>query len=447
MKKLIVGWVVFLSATLFSVAQEQQSLKVTLEQAVDFALEHNIQMKNAAQDRHDAQAQKWATIATGLPQISGSLNYQNQLEQPVAQIPAQFFGGEPGTFEEVVFGQPQTFNAGVSWNQLLFDGSYIVGVQATKTFLEYSENLYNKTSLEVRAAVVEAYANALMAEKSADLLSKNVAQVERNLFEAQALVENGLGEQETVDQLQITYGTLKSNEKNAYRLARISRYMLNALLGREINAPIELLDSLEALVGVEMVSAMPEAFEFDQNIDYLMVDNLTKKTALELKLAKSKALPTLSASLNLGTNSFGQRFDFFETGKEYFNTAILGVNLQVPIFSSLLRSANTQRAKIADIKAQNTKRDTERMLSVQFEQLSSAFALSKEQFLTAKDNLDLAQRIADKNEVKFKEGVASSFDLRQAQLQLYQTQQEYLSSMVRVINTHTELANFLNDTL
>ena len=152
-----------------------------------------------------------------------------------------------------------------------------------------------------------------------------------------------MDEQETVDQLQITYGTLKSNEKNAYRLARISHYMLNALLGREINAPLELLDSLEALVGVEMVSAMPEDFEFEQNIDYLMVDNLTKKTALELKLAKSKALPTLSASLNLGTNAFGQRFDFFESGKEYFNTAILGVNLQVPIFSSLLSCLSAVR--------------------------------------------------------------------------------------------------------
>lgn len=447
MRYRLIASIVFFMGTQLMLAQKDEPLNVTLEQAVEFALDHNIQMKNAAQDRRDAQAQKWATIAAGLPQISGSVNYQNQLEQPVAQIPAQFFGGEPGTFEEVIFGQPQTFNAGVSWNQLLFDGSYIVGVQATKTFLEYSENLYNKTSLEVRAAVVEAYANALMAEKSADLLSKNVAQVERNLYEAQALFDNGLGEEETVDQLQITYATLKSNEKNAYRMARISHYMLNALLGREINAPIKLLDSLEALVGVEMVSELPSSFEFDQNIDYLMVENLTKKTALELKLAKSKALPTLSASLNLGTNAFGQSFDFFESGKEYFNTAILGVNLQVPLFSSLLRSANTQRAKIADIKAQNTKIETERMLSVQFENLSSAFALSKEQFLTAKDNLDLAQRIADKNELKFKEGVASSFDLRQAQLQLYQTQQEYLSSMVRVINTHTELANFLNESL
>lgn len=430
-----------------SLQAQESTLKLTLEQAIDYALTHNIQMKNAAQDIRDAQAQKWATIATGLPQISGSANYQNQLEQPVAQIPAQFFGGQPGTFEEVVFGQPQTLNAGVSYNQLIFDGSYIVGVQAIKTFVAYSENAYNKTSLEVRAAVVEAYANALMAEKSTELLSKNVAQIERNLFESKALFENGLGEQETVDQLQITYTTLKSNEKNAYRMARISIYMLNALLGREIDESLDLIDSLEALVGVEMVSPLPETFEFGQNVDYKMVENLTEQTALELKLAKSSALPTLSASLNLGANAFGERFDFFETGKEYFNTAILGVNLQVPIFSSLLRSANTQRAKIADIKAQNIKKDTERVLSVQFENLSSAFALSKEQFLSAKDNLDLAQRIADKNELKFKEGIASSFDLRQAQLQLYQSQQEYLSSMVRVINTHTQLANFLNESL
>lgn len=437
----------FVAASFFSLQAQEKKLSLTLEQAIDFALTHNMQMKNAAQDVRDAQAQKWATIATGLPQISGSANFQNQLKQPVAQIPGQFFGGEPGTFEEVVFGQPQTLNAALSWNQLIFDGSYIVGVQAVKTFVAYSENAYNKTSLEVRAAVVEAYANALMAEKSADLISKNVAQIERNLFEAKALFENGLGEQETVDQLQITYATLKSNEKNAYRMARISLYMLNAILGREIHQALDLLDSLEALVGVEMVSPLPETFEFEQNIDYQIVENLTEKTALELKLAKSKALPTLSASFNLGANAFGERFDFFDSGKEYFNTAILGVNLQVPIFSSLLRSANTQRAKIADIKAQNTKIDTERMLSVQFENLSSAFALAKEQFLSAKDNLALAERIADKNEIKFKEGLASSFDLRQAQLQLYQSQQDYLNAMVRVINTHTQLANFLNESI
>ena len=419
----------------------------TLEQAVDYALAENASIKNAAADQKDALAQKWATIAAGLPQIQGWVNYQNQLKQPVAQIPAEFFGGEPGTFSEVVFGQPQSLNAAVTWNQLIFDGSYVVGVQATRTFLDYSQNAYDKTALEVRASVVSAYANALMAAQSAELLSKNVAQIERNLFEATALLKNGLGEEETVDQLRLTFKTLESNERNAYRLAKISKQMLNVMMGREINDPLYLLDTLERLVGIEMVEELPTDFDLTKNVDYRMVQNLTEQRSLELKLAKSKALPTLSSSLSLGANAFGDTFDFLDPDKKYFNTAILGVNLQIPLFSSLLRSANTQRAKIADLKAQNTKTETERLLGLQFETLTSALTLAREQVVTTKDNLDLAQRIADKNEIKFKEGMASSFELREAQLQLFAAQQEYLSALVSVVTSHTDLANFLNESL
>jgi outer membrane protein TolC len=404
-------------------------------------------MKNAAADKRDAVAQKWATIATGLPQIQGSLNYQNQLKQPVAQIPAEFFGGQPGTFSEIVFGQSQSLNASVTWNQLIFDGSYVVGVQATRTFLDYSENAYDKTALEVRASVVSAYANALMAAQSADLLSKNVAQIERNLFEASELFKSGLGEEETVDQLRLTFKTLQSNERNAYRLAKISKQMLNVMMGRETTDPLTLVDTLERLVGIEMVAEVPTDFDLTKNVDYRMIENLTEQRSLELKLAKSKALPTLSSSLSLGTNAFSDSFDFLDADKKYFNTAIFGVNLQIPLFSSLLRSATTQRAKIADLKAQNTKTETERLLALQFETLTSALTLAREQVVSTKDNLDLAQRIADKNEIKFKEGMASSFELREAQLQLFSAQQEYLTALVSVVTSHTDLANFLNESL
>ena len=444
MKKTLQLLVFLVGASTFG----QESISsFTLEQAIDYALIENASMKNAVADKKDALAQKWATIASGLPQIQGSVNYQNQLKQPVAQIPAEFFGGEPGTFSEVVFGQPQSLNASVTWNQLIFDGSYVVGVQATRTFLEYSQNAYDKTALEVRASIVSAYANALMAAQSAELLSKNVAQIERNLFEATALLKNGLGEEETVDQLRLTFKTLQSNERNAYRLATISKQMLNVMMGREINDPLYLLDTLERLVGIEMVEELPTDFDLTKNIDYRMVQNLTEQRSLELKLAKSKALPTLSSSFSLGANAFGDTFDFLSTDKKYFNTAILGVNLQIPLFSSLLRSANTQRAKIADLKAQNTKTETERLLALQFETLTSALTLAREQVVTTKDNLDLAQRIADKNEIKFKEGMASSFELREAQLQLFAAQQEYLSALVSVVTSHNDLANFLNESL
>jgi outer membrane protein TolC len=444
MKKTILLFIVFISASAYS---QNSSSNFTLEQAVEYALAENAAMKNAAADKRDAVAQKWATIATGLPQIQGSLNYQNQLKQPVAQIPAEFFGGQPGTFSEIVFGQSQSLNASVTWNQLIFDGSYVVGVQATRTFLDYSENAYDKTALEVRASVVSAYANALMAAQSADLLSKNVAQIERNLFEASELFKSGLGEEETVDQLRLTFKTLQSNERNAYRLAKISKQMLNVMMGRETTDPLTLVDTLERLVGIEMVAEVPTDFDLTKNVDYRMIENLTEQRSLELKLAKSKALPTLSSSLSLGTNAFSDSFDFLDADKKYFNTAIFGVNLQIPLFSSLLRSATTQRAKIADLKAQNTKTETERLLALQFETLTSALTLAREQVVSTKDNLDLAQRIADKNEIKFKEGMASSFELREAQLQLFSAQQEYLTALVSVVTSHTDLANFLNESL
>jgi len=444
MKKTILLFIVFISASAYS---QNSSSNFTLEQAVEYALAENASMKNAAADKRDAVAQKWATIATGLPQIQGSINYQNQLKQPVAQIPAEFFGGQPGTFSEIVFGQSQSLNASVTWNQLIFDGSYVVGVQATRTFLDYSENAYDKTALEIRASVVSAYANALMAAQSADLLSKNVAQIERNLFEASELFKSGLGEEETVDQLRLTFKTLQSNERNAYRLAKISKQMLNVMMGRETTDPLTLVDTLERLVGIEMVADIPVDFDLTKNVDYRMIENLTEQRSLELKLAKSKALPTLSSSFSLGTNAFSDSFDFLDADKKYFNTAILGVNLQIPLFSSLLRSATTQRAKIADLKAQNTKTETERLLALQFETLTSALTLAREQVVTTKENLDLAQRIADKNEIKFKEGMASSFELREAQLQLFAAQQEYLTALVSVVTSHTDLANFLNESL
>ena len=444
MKKTILLFIVFISASAYS---QNSSSNFTLEQAVEYALAENASMKNAAADKRDAVAQKWATIATGLPQIQGSINYQNQLKQPVAQIPAEFFGGQPGTFSEIVFGQSQSLNASVTLNQLIFDGSYVVGVQATRTFLDYSENAYDKTALEIRASVVSAYANALMAAQSADLLSKNVAQIERNLFEASELFKSGLGEEETVDQLRLTFKTLQSNERNAYRLAKISKQMLNVMMGRETTDPLTLVDTLERLVGIEMVADIPVDFDLTKNVDYRMIENLTEQRSLELKLAKSKALPTLSSSFSLGTNAFSDSFDFLDADKKYFNTAILGVNLQIPLFSSLLRSATTQRAKIADLKAQNTKTETERLLALQFETLTSALTLAREQVITTKDNLDLAQRIADKNEIKFKEGMASSFELREAQLQLFAAQQEYLTALVSVVTSHTDLANFLNESL
>lgn len=418
---------------------------LSLDQAITYALEHNYSSINAERDILDAQKQKWETIATGLPQISGAVSYQNQLKQPVSQIPAEFFGGEPGTYEEVVFGQAQSMSATATLRQQIFDGSYIVGVQATKTFLEYSQNNKEKTELDVRKAVVEAYGNVLLARESVLISEKNKATLEENLFETKQTYENGLGDEESVDQLQITLSTVDNQLKNARRMEEITLQMLNLVLGLPIETPTVLTENLDDLTQREIdLGLIDSEFNIENNVDYKMAANLNEQRFLELKLAKSRALPTLNAFVNYGGNSFSNEFNFLDSGQQWFGSSILGVDLNIPIFSSLGRSASTQRAKIALEKAKTQFTEAQAQIRLQLESAKSDYILAIEQYGTSKDNLELAERIENKNQIKYSEGLATSFELRQAQTQLYTSQQEYLQSMVDVINKKTELENILN---
>lgn len=426
-------------------AQEQTN-SFSLEEAIAFALENNYSAINAERDVMDAQKQKWETIADGLPQISGDISYQNQLKQPVSLLPGEIVGGDPGTYIPIIFSQPQQASATATLRQQIFDGSYIVGVQATKTFLRYSANNKEKTNLEVRKAVVEAYGNVLLAIESITILEKDLATLEKNLFETTKIFENGLGDEESVEQLQITLSSLQTTYKYSIRLKEITLQMLNLIMGLEIDTPIQLTENLDDLTLKQIdLKLLESPFSMENNVDYKLAINLNEQRALELKLAKSRALPTLNAFVNYGSVSFSDSFNFLSGTPDWYNSSIMGFDLNIPIFSSLKRSAGTQRAKIALEKAKTGLTEAEEQIRLQLERAKSNYMLAIEQYETSKQNLGLAERIESKNQVKYFEGLASSFDLRQAQTQLYATQQEYLQSMVEVINTKTALETILNN--
>lgn len=433
----------FISSWSFS---QEQTNTFTLDEAIAFALENNYSAINADRDILDAQKQKWETIATGLPQLTGAIGYQNQLIQPVAQIPAEFFGGEPGTFQEVIFGQAQSAAATATLRQQIFDGSYIVGVQATKSFLSYSANNKEKTQLEVRKAVTEAYGNVLLAAESVRILEKNIANLEKNLFETTKIFENGLGDEESVEQLQITLSSVQNQLKNGIRLKEITLQMLNLVMGMAIDTPTQLTEDLDVLTQQQIDLGLLETdFNLENNVDFKLALNLNEQRYFEWKLARSRALPTLNAFVNYGANSFGDSFTFLDNGQDWFEQSIVGVDLSIPLFSSGKRSASTARAKIALEKAKTQLTEAEEQIRLQLESAKSNYILAIEQYGTAKDNLNLAERIENKNQIKYTEGLASSFELRQAQTQLYDAQQTYLQSMVEVINKKTALETILND--
>lgn len=429
-----------------ALAQEQAVPSFTLEEAVTFALENNYKAINANKDIIDAQKQKWETIAGGLPQIEGAVSYQNQLKQPVSLIPAELAGGEPGTFIPITFGQSQTASATATLRQQLFDGSYIVGVQASKAFISYSANNKEKTELEVRKAVVEAYGNVLLANESVAILEKNRETLNKNLFETKKIYENGLGDEESVDQLQITFSSVENQFRNAQRLQKLTLQMLNLVMGLDITTPTVLKEDLDKLTQKEMdLRLLDQEMTMENNVDYKLALNLNEQRYFELKLAKSRALPTLNAFLNYGSTAYSQNFDFLSGDQQWFDSSILGFDLSIPIFSSFKRSATTARAKIALEKAKTQLEEAKESIRLQLENAKSEYLFSIEQYDTYKANLALAERIENKNRIKYFEGLASSFELRQAQTQLYTAQQEYLQSMVSVINKKTELEIIINN--
>lgn len=435
---------IFILSISLGYSQEQTS-SFTLEEAITYALENNYSAINANRDIIDAQKQKWETIATGLPQINGSVGYSNQLKQPVTLLPAELVGGAAGEFIPVVFSQPQSMTATANLTQQIFDGSYIVGVQATKAFLSYSDNNKEKTELDVRKQVVEAYGNVLLAEESVKILEKNKATLEKTLYETTKLFENGLGEEESVDQLQITLSSVENRLQNAIRLQEITLQMLNVRLGLDLKAPTQLKDNLEDLTVSKMnLNILSTDFNIEDNVDYKLAENLNEQRYFEWKLARSRALPTLNAYINYGSAAYSENFDFFNGDQQWFDSSILGLDLNIPIFSSLKRSASTQRAKIALEKAKTQLTEAEQQIRLQLENAKNNFTLAIDNYETAKQNLMLSERIENKNQIKYKEGLATSFELRQAQTQLYTTQQEFLQSMVEVINKKTELEIILN---
>ena len=425
-------------------AQEFPSI-FTLEEAIAYALDHNYKAVNADRDLVDAQKQKWATIASGLPQINGAVNYQNQIKQPVSLIPAEFFGGDPGTFVPITFGPPKTTSATATLRQKIFDGSYIVGVQASKAFMRFSQNNKEKTDQDVREEVVSAYGNVLLARESAALLKRNIEAVEKNLFETQKLYENGLAEEENVEQLEITRSSLQNQWRNTQQLAEITLQMLNTVMGLPLDHPTQLAQSLDELVLEQTrMDLLETPLILENNVNYKLALNYNEQRYYEYKLAKSRALPSLYAFVNYGRTAFDDPSRYFNATTQNFQSSILGFDLNIPIFSSLERSAGTQRAKIALEKAKTELQETEKQIHLQLKKSRTDYLLALDTYQTGKANLALAERIENKNEIKYTEGIASSFELRQAQTQLYAAQQEYLKAMVGVINAKSQLENILN---
>jgi outer membrane protein len=431
-----------ITTVLFAQEANQKQSSFTLQQAIEYAIENNYSAINAKRDIEAAKQKKWETTASGLPQISSNLQYLNNLDFQVQGVSGNAFnpGGDPNEISTIAFGTKHSANASATLNQLIFDGSYIVGLQSAKVYLQISQNAKEKTDLEIKEMVTNAYGNVLLARESVLILEKNKVTLEKTLFETSETFKNGLTEEENVEQLQITLTQLKSSLSNAQKRAEIALNFLKIAMGIGVSKDIILSEKLDDLAVKNLDLAMlSEEYDSKNTIDYKIQQNNEESKRLLLKLERFRALPTIGAQLNYGANTFSNEFDIISSQQKWFNYSNFGVNISLPIFSSFRDRARTQQAKIALEQAKTLLTETEQRLKLQYQQAKTDYEYSIEQYAASKSNLKLAERIEGKQQIKFKEGLSTSFEFTEAQRQLYATQQQYLQAMIDVLNKKATL--------
>ncbi len=435
----------FIAANFLS-AQENTSQPVSysLQEAMDYAVANNTNAENARLDVLSADKRVWEATATGLPQVSASVNYNNNLSLATTLIPD--FMGDPSEKIEVQFGTKHFATAGLVANQMIFSGSFIVGLQTAKVYKEFTKNSRELTEQQVREAVAQGYYIVLLSENTLEILRGNLDNMLTTLEETRALYKAGFVEEIEVDQLEVTMTDLENAVLSMERQLVASRSLLKYQMGLELQQEIELTDRLEDFVEqMDYQALMGYEMDVESNLDYQILQDQEKLAFMDMKLKQTEYMPNLSAFFNLDFTAQRDEFNLFDTNEEWYNASAVGLSLNIPVFSSGLRMAGVAQKRIAYEQAKNTREFTARGLKVEFMQAQYDLSNAYEQFNREKKNLKLSQKVINTTEAKYNEGLASSLELTQVNDQFLQTLSNYTSAMVDLLNAKMTLDKLMNN--
>jgi outer membrane protein len=448
-RKYLVCQVIVVLLASHAMAQEKADsvLKFSLAEAQSYALQNNRSILNANLDVEAAKKKVWETTTIGLPQANAKVayTYSPELAGGLDQFTALFRGigqliydhyGTTGTgmnADDMKWSMPATLTV----SQLIFSGSYLVGLQSAKVYKSLSELNQVKSKQDVMESITKSYFNVLIARENKQILDSTYQNLTKTFADMQAMGKQGFIEETDIDQMQITVSTVKTSLDMITRLSDISEKMLKLQLGIGFEKPIELTDNLKSMVeGLTYEQLFLAEFVLDNNVNYQMVDASVKASELLLKLEKSKFLPDLAAF-------YQYQYEFNKNAFSFTPPHILGVQMNIPIFGSGAKLARVSQAKIELMKAQNNRTNAADGLKLEFYSARSALITANDKYKTEAVNIHLAKRIYDKALIKYANGVISGTDLNTIQNQYLQSQANYYNALQSLIEAKTKLEKLL----
>jgi len=378
--------------------------------------------------------------ATGLPQLKGSVNYQHFLNLPTSLLPAQFFGGDPGTFAEVQFGLKNNLTAGAEFNTLIFDGSFFTGLKAQKIYKNLIYKQTDQSDFEIKKNVTRAYLGVIIAERNKKILEKNIENLEKTLQETEIIFENGFAEKLDVSRLQLSFDNLNTEVTRIDRLINLSKNVLKFQMNYPLEKPIGLSESLDDLADLVFMDEvdLESKIDISKRPEFAVLQVGEELNELNIEALRKGYLPSLVGFANAQTAI--QRNNLFnEDEPGFFPTTIVGLALSVPIWDSYSRKSKIQQAKVDLEIAQVQKSEFERAVNLEVYNARLNYENSMNQVSSRKRSENLANDIYKTAQIKFQEGVGSSLELVQAEQNLYSAQANYANALYDLVVAKTDL--------
>ena len=435
MKKILLLLVAFAGIT--QVHAQDDNSAFSLKQAIEFAMINQPNVKNAQLDESIAKNKVEEIIGIGTPQINASADINKFIKIPTSFVPAEFFGGSSGEFFAVQFGQAYTASAGITATQLLFDGSYIVGLQASKTYMELSRKSTIQTKTETAVNVSKAYYGALVADASLLIIDANIERVKKLYNDTKALNDNGLVEKIDVDRLELTLNNLKVEKEKVARFKLLSYALLKFQMGFANSKALTLTDKLDESVLV--VTNLADSIDYTKRPEYGVVNIQRQLQALDLKRMKAGYLPSLVAFGTASANASRNDFNIFNTDYRWFPTVIAGLRLNVPIWDGLQRKSQISQSKLTLQKVDNAMTLMKNGFALDYENAKATYSNNLSSLKIVKKNQDLAKEISRVSKIKYESGIGSSLEVIDAESSVKEADANYFNTLYETIISKIDL--------
>ncbi|MEJ5993278.1 TolC family protein [Pedobacter sp. Du54] len=424
-------------------AQQKDTVATfTLNQAISYAQKHQNSILNAQIDEQIAKNTVKQTIGIGLPQLSGNASFQDYIKIPTSLLPGEVFGA-PGTQIPVQFGVKYNSSFGLELNQLVFDGTYLVGLKASRTYKELSTKNTKRSRIETAVAVTKAYYSVLVSNEQLSLLDANLDRLKKSLNDTEQLFKNGFVEKIDVDRLTVLNNNLITERENVIRLLALNKDLLKFQMGMTIGSELSLTDQISTVSVYDNVVLANDTNAYRKRIEFSLLETQKALNDLDVKRYKSAFLPSLSAfgstSNNFQSNSFGDLYD------KRFPTTVIGLRLAVPIISGGIKKYQLANAKLAVLKTENDLFNLQNTINLDIKQAQTTYKNGQQSLENQRRNMDLAKEVLRVTKIKYEQGVGSSLEVTTAETSLKEAQNNYISALYDMLINKVNLDKALGN--